>query len=183
MRKWLWCVTTLCLAALLAACGEEDPKELAKGVEIDPSATEEQRKILRATVEIVIAECPALANVLEWYVENGADLLVEFHTSYFGIIFDAQGARSTRPPIETWTHFGKILFTEVDFWDGDVHGIPIAFSWSEPPGIAIHAPNYDAVDRAESARRKKACDFVESHPDHRSFWFKRVDALAEIVKD
>jgi hypothetical protein len=55
------------------------------------------------------------------------------------------------------------------------------FSWTEPPGIATEARENPAKD----AKKKKMCNFNGKHTrqDGRVFWFKRVDALAEIVKD
>jgi len=155
MRKWLWCVTALCLAALLAACGEEEPKGPLDWVAFDPEATEEQRRILEATFEIVFAECPALA-AIDWEAvakkegifSKGETKPVRFYTANTGGIL-------SRPYIDPWTHFGAISPNPDDLsisW-------ALQFSWTEPPGIATEAWDDDP---AEDARKKKYATLTRS---------------------
>jgi len=148
MRKWFWCVTTLCLAGLLAACGEEDPKNPIDWVAIDPEATEEQRRILRAGLEIVFAECPALAAV-DWEAvakktENFA-LSINKPARFYEA--NAGGVQSW-PYIDPWTHFGAI---SADSDDTSI-SLSIRFSWTEPPGISTRARDNDP---AKDANKKK----------------------------
>jgi hypothetical protein len=189
MGKWLTCASALCLAFLLAACGEEEAKNPPKTPvdwAIDPEATDEQRRILRAGLEIVFAECPAFA-ALDWQAiaektgnfSQGATNPVTFYKSNS----DNTPSRPmqivmSRPYIDGWTHFGAVSAESDDFsisWS-------VRFSWTEPPGITTQTRE----DPVKDAAKKKLCDFNEKVTrewDGRVYWFKRVDALAEIVTD
>jgi len=153
MRKWFWCVTTLCLAGLLAACGEEDPKNPIDWVAIDPEATEEQRRILRAGLEIVFAECPALAAV-DWEAvakkTGNFALSINEPARFYKSHSENTPSRPmqvimSEPNIDSWTHFGAI---SADSDDMSI-GWSIQFSWTEPPGIATQAWDDPVKDARE----------------------------------
>ncbi len=176
MRKWLRCVSALCQAGVLAACGEEETKDPLDWA-IDPAATEAERKILRGALEIVIAECPALAGI-DWEAEAKKERK-EWDDGYFKPAWftttDPEDVIHL-PFIDGWTHFGRISR------DDRQTLYSLGFSWTEPPGIATEARENPAKDAA----KKQICDFNEKMTRQRDgwvSWFKRVDALAEIVTD
>jgi hypothetical protein len=162
MRKWLWCVTTLCLAALLAGCGEEEPKTPLDWVAIDPEATEEQRRILSAGLEIIFAECPALAAV-DWEAVAKKTGNFALHINKPARFYKSHSQNTpsrplqivmSKPDIDSWTHFGAI---SADSDDMSI-GWSIRFSWTEPPGIATQARE----DPAKDAKKKKYATLTRS---------------------
>ena len=176
MRKWLSCVSALCLTVLLAACGEEDTRDPLDWA-IDPEVQGEERKILRAALAIVVAECPALADI-DWEAEAKKDRK-DWADGYFKpawfTITDPKDVIHL-PFIDGWTHFGRITIDDRQTVD-----YSLGFSWTEPPGIATEA----SKDPVRDARKQRICNYDEKRErvDGRLFWFKRVDALAGIVTD
>jgi hypothetical protein len=183
MRKWLLCVSALCLAGLLAACGEEEAAKDPLDWAIDPGVTGEQREILRAALKIVVAECQALADI-DWEAEAKKERKERNDGSFDSARFIESNPKDpfARPFIDGWTHYG-----DMDLRLGnDPVGWYIGFSWTDPPGIATEAWDGDsAEDVKENAKKKTICNFNEkrARKDGRVYWFKRVDALAGVVMD
>jgi len=149
MRKWFWCVTTLCLAGLLAACSEEDAAKDPLDWAIDPEMQGEEREILRSALKIVVAECPALADI-DWEAEAKKER-EKAEDGYFSLAKFIQSNPENpfaRPFIDGWTYYGDIYLDP----DPDRVGrYYFSFSWTEPPGIATEASS----DPAEDAKEKK----------------------------
>jgi hypothetical protein len=145
MRKWLWCVTTLCLAALLAACGEEEPKNPIDWA-IDPEVQGEEREILRAALEIVFAECPVLAKI-DWEAAAKDEELRKqgaFDPAQF-VVTDPKDPYA-RPEIDGWTHHSSLILAPPQ-----EDSLFVSFSWTEPPGIAVQTSS----DHSWNERKKK----------------------------
>lgn len=179
VRTWSVCVSALCLAGLLAACGEveegKDPIDWA----IDPGVTGEQREILRAALKVVVAECPALADI-DWEAEvkkprHGRED-GDFWPARF-IEFNPQDV-NTQTFIDGWTHYGRFMLRP----ERNSHGWYIDFSWTEPAGITADS-RYS--DPREDIGNQRICGFNERRTWKGAwfYWFKRVDALAGVVAD
>jgi len=178
MRKWLLCVSALCLAGLLAACGEEEAAKDPLDWAIDPEVQGEQREILRAALAIVVAECPALADI-DWEAEVKKERKERKDGSFDSARFIESNPKDpfAEPFIDGWTHYA-----DMDLRLGnDPVGWYIGFSWTEPPGIATQSRE----DPVKDARKKQICDFTEKRErkDGRVYWFRRVDALAGVVTE
>jgi len=178
MRKCFWCVTAFCLATLLAACAEEKTKDSIDWA-IDPAVQGEDREVLRAALEIVIAECPALA-AIDWEAEAKKQRHSREDGDFWPARFIAADPEdvNTRTVVDRWAHFGRFMFRPAN----NPYGWFIEFSWTEPPGVAANTVYSDP--RADVAHQR-LCEFNERlHPEGEfPFWFRRIDALAEIVKD
>jgi len=156
MRKWLLCVSALCLASLLAACGEEEAAKDPLDWAIDPEVQGEQREILRAALAIVVAECPALADI-DWEAEAKKKREKASDGSFDPARFTKTDPEDVihLPFINGWTHYGDIYFDP----DPDrVNRYYIGFSWTNPPGIATETWENPVKD----ARGKKSATLARN---------------------
>jgi hypothetical protein len=173
-RSWF-----LGILVFLAACGEE-PKAPVDWV-IHPDVQGKERAILRAALQVVFEECPDLKKI-DWEAvakkEGGYAYRSFFPAKLLRTDFDDF---MTSPHINDWKHHARFGFRNIspdEDWD-------VGFSWEEPPGIATEMYG----DRSGNALEKQKCNFNERRTTHfakwqyRDYFFKRVDRLAEVVKE
>jgi hypothetical protein len=159
MRKWLVCVSALCLAGLLAGCGEEETRDQLDWA-IDPAETGERREILRKALAIVIAECPALAGI-DWedVARKQGDFSAPYGSSKPVRFYKANSENTPARPyqkilswpyIDTrervdWTdgNFEPVEFYEFD--PSDVFSRPMIDGWTHHGEFYLKPPGGDAV--------------------------------------
>jgi hypothetical protein len=133
MRKWFVWVFLAFLAGLPAASAEQ------RGIgfktidwAIHPDVQGKERAILRAALEVVFEECPALGQV-DWEAVAKKQGQYAAGVSFSPSKIDtAQAGDVVAPFIEGWTRHG---FAYLSIHQSEIHW-SLDFSWEEPPGIA-----------------------------------------------